>query len=156
MTRRWFAALGLLGLAALAAAQNAPDAREIRFEPGARSTVVSGAVVRGDRDVYAFSARKGQTTEVSVKSVESNAVISVWRPGAQIGASPGNDIQGTALPGAGERADATRWRGRLPETGRYLIVVGPTRGNASYELRLSIGAPSTVRPAAPKAELPPK
>jgi hypothetical protein len=135
MIGRWIRALGLLCLAPLAAAQ---DVHEIRFDPDAHSTVVAGAVVRGSRDVYAFTARRGQTTEISVKAVESNAAISVWRPGARLGSTPDGDIQGTALPGASDRADATRWRGRLPQSGRYLIVVGPTRGNATYELRLSV------------------
>lgn len=153
MKGRGLLALGLVCLAPAVAAQ---EVREIRFEPGARSAVVSGAVVRGTRDLYAFTARQGQTAEVSVKAVESNAAISVWRPGAEVGPAPDADIRGTALPGAGDRNDATRWRGRLPESGRYLIVVGPTRGNATYELRLSIGAPSEARPRTPAAELPPK
>lgn len=153
MIRHWFRTLVLVCLAPIAAAQ---DVQEIRFDPGARSAVVTGAVVRGSRDVYAFTARKGQTTEISVKAVESNAVISVWRPGARLGTTAVDDIQGTSLPGASDRADATRWRGRLPESGRYLIVVGPTRGNATYELRLSIGLPSAAPAPAPAAELPPK
>lgn len=153
MSGRWLLALGLVCLTSIASSQ---EVHEIRFEPGAKSAVVSGSVVRGTRDVYAFTARQGQTTEVSVTALESNAAISVWRPGAQLGATANADVRGAALPGASDRADATRWRGRLPESGRYLIVVGPTRGNASYELRLSIGAPSASRPATSASGLPPK
>lgn len=153
MIKRWLWALGLLCLAPIASAQ---DAQEIRFAPGTHSAVVAGAVVRGSRDVYAFVARKGQAAEITVTAVESNAVMSVWRPGARVVAEPDMHIEGSALPGASERSDATRWRGVLPASGRYLIVVGPSRGNATYELRLSIGAPAAARPAASNAELPPK
>jgi len=132
---RAFAA-GLV-LALSAASAGAEQAHEIRFAPGSNSATVSGAVVRGTRDVYAFSARKGQMANIEVSAVESNAAMSVWRPGARLG-SPEEDIQGKTLPGAGEGQDAQRWSGALPETGRYLIVVGPTRGNATYKLRLRI------------------
>lgn len=131
-----------LFLAVLAAAAVAQEPREIRFAPGGNSATVSGAVVRGTRDIYLFSARKGQTVKVDVCAVESNAAITVWRPGARLGATVDDDIQGRTLPGAGEGQDAQRWSGSLPETGRYIVVVGPTRGNATYQLRLGIGARS--------------
>lgn len=126
-----------LALALSAASAGAHETHEIRFAPGSNSATVSGAVVRGTRDIYSFSARKGQTANIEVSAVESNAAMSVWRPGTHVGA-PEDDIQGKALPGAGEAQDAQRWSGALPETGRYLIVVGPTRGNATYKLRLRI------------------
>ena len=146
----------VLALGALGAGAQAQDVREIRFAPGASSGTVSGAVVRGTRDVYAFTARKGQTAELRLVSLESNAAFSIWRPGAQLGADAGSDIVGKSLPGAGEGQDAVQWRGRLPDSGRYFVIVGPTRGNATSELRLSIGArPALPRPAA-AASLPPK
>jgi hypothetical protein len=87
----------------------AQEAREIRFTPGANSTTVSGAVVRGTRDIYSFSARKGQMARIDVSAVEFNAAITVWRPGARAGAADG-DIQGNTLRGAGEGQDAHRCR----------------------------------------------
>jgi hypothetical protein len=42
------------------------------------------------------------------------------------------------LSGAGEEDDAMNWSGELPEDAEYVIVVGGTRGNASYKLTLSI------------------
>jgi hypothetical protein len=131
-----------LALALSAASAWAQEAHEIRFAPGSNSATVSGAVVRGTRDVYAFSARKGQAAKIEVSAVESNAAMTVWRPGARLG-PPEEDIQGKTLPGAGEGQDAQRWSGALPETGRYLIVVGPTRGNATYKLRLRISGQSS-------------
>ena len=43
-----------------------------------------------------------------------------------------------ALLGAGEGEDCKRWSGVLPDTGTYLVVVGPTRGNATYTLTVAI------------------
>lgn len=135
-----------LALALLSASAVAQEVREIRFAPGSSSATVSGAVVRGTRDIYSFSARKGQKASIDASAVESNVAITVWRPGTRLGAAD-EDIQGKALPGAGEGEDAQRWAGSLPETGRYLIVVGPTRGNATYQLRLGIVAQSSKRQA---------
>ncbi len=137
----------VLCLALLATNALAQEAREIRFAPGHNSATVSGAVVRGTRDFYTFSARKGQVASIDISALESNAAISVWRPGARIGSAVDEDIQGRTLPGADDGQDAVRWKGSLPESGRYLIVVGPMRGNATYELRLGIGA----RPGKPPA-----
>ena len=152
MIRAFAAGFALAVLAATAAAK---DVREIRFAPGGSCATVSGAVVRGTRDMYSFSARKGQRAEIVVSAVESNAAITVWRPGARLGSTDEDDIQGDTLPGAGEGQDATHWRGPLPDTGRYLIVVGPTRGNATYELRLGIGTQAS-KPPASAASLPPR
>jgi hypothetical protein len=151
MIRAITAAFSLAVLAATAVAQ---EAREIRFAPRSNSSTVSGSVVRGTRDIYSFSARKGQTARIDVSAVESNAAITVWRPGARPGPTD-DDIEGTTLPGAGEGQDAQRWFGLLPETGRYIIVVGPTRGNATYQLRLGIVAQSSKQPASTSSH-PPK
>ncbi|MDB5489081.1 MAG: hypothetical protein JWQ58_2796, partial [Reyranella sp.] len=34
--------------------------------------------------------------------------------------------------------DATRWAGRLPRKGTYIIAVGSTRGNANYSMDVKI------------------
>ncbi|MEW5928477.1 MAG: hypothetical protein AB1941_13495 [Gemmatimonadota bacterium] len=106
-------------------AQDAP--RRIRFARGATSAVVEGAVVRGERAVYLARARAGQRMNVRVTSPEDNAVFQLRGPGGV----------GT-LPGAGETDDATAWSGVLPRSGDYRIVVGGTRGNAGYTLRVEI------------------
>jgi hypothetical protein len=41
-----------------------------------------------------------------------------------------------SLPGAGETDDAMNWSGRLTDDDEYVIVVGGTRGNASYTLMI--------------------
>ncbi len=101
--------------------------KKLRFARGSNSATVEGAVVRGDRDEYVLGARAGQKMTVSITSLEDNAVFQIYKPGNK-----------ETLEGAGEEEDATRWSGKLPATGDYLIVVGGTRGNAGYKLKVKI------------------
>ena len=101
--------------------------QKVRFARGSSSTTISGAVVRGDRDRYYLGASKGQTMSVKITSLEDNAVFQIFLPGEQ-----------ETLSGAGEEDDATNWSGELPDDAEYVIVVGGTRGNASYKLTVSI------------------
>lgn len=112
----------------MAAESRAGVTRPIRFAPGTSSGVVAGGVIRGERDIYTLKARAGQQMEVRITSVEDNAVFQIVQPGA------GQN----ALPGAGDGEDAKTWKGRLPATGEYRIVVGGTRGNCSYKLTVTI------------------
>ena len=101
--------------------------QKVRFARGSSSTTISGAVIRGDRDRYYVGASKGQTMSVKITSLEDNAVFQIFLPGEQ-----------EALSGAGEEDDAMKWSGELPEDAEYVIVVGGTRGNATYKLTISI------------------
>jgi hypothetical protein len=101
--------------------------QKVRFARGTSSTTIRGAVVRGDRDRYYLAAKKGQTMTVKITSLESNAAFEIYFAGEQ-----------EALQGAGEEDDATNWSGELPADNEYVIVVGGTRGNASYKLTISI------------------
>ena len=129
----------LAGLALAMPAAAEPGVTPIRFAPGTSSAEVSGSVERGGRAVYSLGARAGQTMRLRVTAVEQNAAVQVWLPGASLPADDTmGEITGQTLPGAGEGQDATAWSGQLPRTGTYLVVVGPTRGGASYTLRVSI------------------
>ena len=101
--------------------------QKIQFQRGSSSATVKGAVVRGDRDRYYLGAKKGQTMSVKITSEEDNAVFQVYLPGEE-----------EALPGAGDGDDAKDWSGDLPRDAEYVIVVGGTRGNATYTLKVSI------------------
>lgn len=101
--------------------------QNIRFARGASSATMRGTVVRGDRDRYYLGAKKGQTMSVKITSEEDNAVFQIYLPGEE-----------EALPGAGDGDDAKNWSGELPSDAQYVIVVGGTRGNASYTLKVSI------------------
>ena len=91
------------------------------------SKTVSGSVIRGERARHTVNAKAGQTLDVNVTSDENNAVFHIFLPGGK----------GT-LPGAGEMDDAKKFSGKVPTDGEYVIVVGPTRGNATYKLSYSV------------------
>lgn len=137
--KRWLALL-LCGFTAAALADAAPGGtpRELRFAKGQSSVTVQGAVVRGERVYWRFGAKQGQQATLTVSAREGNAALQLWAPGAVLPAAAGDDVQGEPLPGAGPTDDATQWTGPLPASGRYLVVVGPTRGNARYTLTLKI------------------
>jgi hypothetical protein len=101
--------------------------KKVRFAKGTSSTTIKGAVIRGDRDRYTVGAKAGQTMTVKITSLEKNAVFQICFTGEQ-----------ECLPGAGEGDDAMKWSGQLPVDSDYVIVVGGTRGNASYTLTISI------------------
>ena len=100
--------------------------QRVRFARGRTTAVLRGAVVRGTQDRYILGARAGQTMIVHITSREKNAVFTILGPDA------------TALAGAEEGTDATDWTGELPLNGDYSIWVGPTRGNATYTLEVTI------------------
>jgi hypothetical protein len=101
--------------------------RKVRFARGTSSTTIKGAVVRGDLDRYYIGAKAGQTMTVKITSLEKNAVFQIYYHGEE-----------ESLPGAGDGDDATHWTGELPIDNEYVIVVGGTRGNASYTLTISV------------------
>lgn len=95
--------------------------QRIRFARGASSAVIEDAVVRGTRDIYLLGARAGQKMTVSITSVEKNAVFDIIAPNQKM-----------------LKQEATNWSAKLPTNGDYRIVVGGTRGNATYKLRVEI------------------
>jgi hypothetical protein len=132
-------------LAALAgAAQAETTLQPIRFAPGRSSATIHGGIVRGDAAIYTIAARQGQTADIRVTSVETNADLMIYQPGSKVvQADDGPDVQGTVLPGGdvvpGLDAGATQhWHGTLPATGTYTIVVSGDRGNVTYDLTVSI------------------
>lgn len=93
----------------------------IRFSRGASSATVQSSIVRGDRDTFLVSATRRQTMNVTITSLEKNAVFEIQGPNGKV-----------------IKQEATSWSGVLPTTGDYRIIVGGTRGNASYRLRVSV------------------
>lgn len=119
-----FLLIGALSFSAMVSADGIT--KRIKFAKGRSSATVSGTVIRGDRDTYILGARAGQTMSVRITSLENNAVFQIEAP------------EGGYLDGAGEMNDAKSWNGKLPVSGDYRIVVGGTRGNASYKVNVSI------------------
>lgn len=95
--------------------------KDVAFAVGESSATVSNSVVRGERDVYRLGASGGQAMDLSITSLEQNAVFDV--------VSPSGDIL------AQEAMNETLL---LPHTGDYEVIVGGTRGNASYDLTIGI------------------
>lgn len=93
----------------------------IRFKRGFNRATIQSSVVRGTRDTFLVAATRRQTMTVSITSVEKNAVFDIQSPNGKL------LKQGT-----------TSWSGVLPTSGDYRILVGGTRGNASYRLRVAV------------------
>ena len=124
---RLVVAVLVLILAAASAAPTRTHTERVKFGRGRTTAVLEGAVVRGDRDHYLLEAKAGQRMTVHITSVERNAVLTIFAPGGR-----------KALRGTEEGLDAKDWSGRLPRSGDYAISVGPTRGNATYTLEVTI------------------
>ncbi len=100
--------------------------KRVKFPRGFSAVTLKGGVIRGDRDEYLLKAGKGQLMKVKITAEENNAVFQIYAP------------NGKTLKGADEGDDAMEWNGKLPLSGDYRIVVGGTRGNASYALSVEI------------------
>jgi hypothetical protein len=116
-----------------------PELNEINFAKGKSAATLDGSVVRGEVKYYTLRARKGQRMSATITAPENNAVFRIYRPGYEF--TPDQSAltaTGASLQGAGETDDSARWEGELPSTGKYLIVVGATRGNTTYRLNISV------------------
>ncbi|SKA39503.1 hypothetical protein SAMN02745126_06246 [Enhydrobacter aerosaccus] len=120
--------------------QPVPKPRAIFFATGSSKGTVGGHVARGERDLYSLGAKAGQIMTITITAPDDNAVFQIYEPGTKVerDADGTLDFKGKPLPGVGDGDDATRWSGRLPQTGLYLIVVGGTRGNARYSMDVKI------------------
>ena len=101
--------------------------KTVRFKPGTSGATYKDAVIRGETMTYILGARQGQTMEVKITALENNAVFQIK-----------NQKTGKYLRGAGEGEDTRKWKGRLPSNGNYHIIVGGTRGNASFTIKMMI------------------
>ncbi len=100
--------------------------RVVKFAKGKSARTLSDAVIRGESHTYRLGASAGQMMAVRISSLESNAGFYVKAPnGKYLG-------KGTA------ENSTTTFIGKLPASGRYSIVVAPTRGNATYKISFAI------------------
>jgi len=133
-------ALLLGATVAAGAAEPVPTPKMIFFASGSTRGTAGGHVLRGSRNLYSVKAEAGRTMTVTITAPDDNAVFQIYEPGTQIGRDADGLLQftGKALAHADDGDDATRWSGRLPRTGTYLIVIGSTRGNARYTIDVKI------------------
>jgi hypothetical protein len=117
---------------AIAQAPTTPDAtprsrvRRIRFAPGSYGSTLEDAVLLGTRDIYLVGASKGQTMSITLTSLENNAVFDLQGPAVAIGQRRLRVQSSTTLTQV------------LPISGDYYVIVGSTRGNATYRLSVTI------------------
>ncbi|MBD2124027.1 hypothetical protein [Trichocoleus sp. FACHB-262] len=102
-------------------AASAVHTKQVQFEADRNSTVVNHAVIRGERDLYLLKAQGGQQMKIVLTSTEQNATFDVVSPSGYILTT---GAQSETVP--------------LPHTGDYQVIVGSTRGNATYELQITI------------------
>ncbi|HEY9612875.1 hypothetical protein [Allocoleopsis sp.] len=100
---------------------NETRTQRILFKRGAVSTVVESTIGRGSRTIYLLRARGGQIMTLSLTSLDQNAVFDVQAPDGQY-----------------LKQEATSYRGELPLTGDYSVIVSGIRGNAEYTLDVTI------------------
>ncbi len=98
----------------------------VKFEPGKSSATIKNSVLRGTRDIYLLGASRQQVMTITLTSQENNAVFDLMAP-------PDSTANRRVM-----REGIRELTVRLPQSGDYQIVVGPTRGNASYRLFVSV------------------
>jgi hypothetical protein len=139
MKMRLMLAVLLVGVFLSGVAQ-AAVVQEVHFAKGKNSALIKQSVIRGESDQYTLTAKQGQKMAVGITALEKNAAFTIYQPGYKAGKDADGilEIKGATLKGAGEGDDATAWKGDLPKSGQYLILVGGTRGNATYKLKITI------------------
>ncbi len=112
----------------------------MHFAPGAGAAEVDGGLPRGARDCYVLQAHKGQTLAITQPDpADDNVVFQVYQaPWTIRRTEAGWGFGGSPLPGTDETRDTSAWTGTLPASGRYLLVVGTSRGGGTYRLRIAI------------------
>ena len=90
---------------------------------------LNGSVISGQRDRYTLDLLKGEMLDVILTSNEANAAFTIIGP-------DNNPLMGTE-----EGKDTNNWAVPAPSNGSYAIQVGPTRGNATYTLKVKVSGP---------------
>lgn len=111
--------------------------KTIHFKAGTNSTKIHEGVLRGEQNHYFLGASAGQTLEIKLTSLENNAGFTLYGPGFTLKKDEyGEDVEGQRLFEGDEKHPA--WSGVLKASGKYLIEISSGRGNASYDLVVSI------------------
>ena len=110
----------------------------IAFAPGAVAAEVTGASPRGTPECWTLEARAGQHLSAQVRSAGNDVVLQIYRPRSTY-------KEGEPAPGSepldksvSEGKDARSFSGKLPQTGKYLFVVGSKWGGGEYKLQVKV------------------
>lgn len=102
----------------------------IRFKPGASSARVAGKIENGEGITYVIGARAGQNISVEITDGGSANDV-VFYLVAPDGSWPMGGEEGPEYDAA--------WRGKLPQTGDYRIVVGAIESDeVDFKMSVSI------------------
>ncbi len=108
---------------------NLINAGAIQIPAGQASVTLQGSIVRGEGPkAYSLAARKGQVLDLGAFSAGNGAAFEL------------RDPAGRTISGRDLRALTTV----LPRTGTYRVVVGATRGNATFSLQVTVKDPTAI------------
>ena len=110
--------------------------REIVFSPGYPFIKVRGYIAHGEEDQWHLRMSPLQTLMLRTDSLGDNAVLHVYAGARDVSYVS----SGAAVPLTPQGGGIMGWTGMLPDgVGEHiLIVVGTTRGEARYDLTVSI------------------
>ena len=114
-------------LSAIAISQGPPEPIRLRFPRGSRTTTARGLVGGEATAYYVVYGRANQTMTVHAIS---------RRKRTQVGVTLAKDDGYVA--GKQKDSDLTRWQGRLPVTGDYLIQVNVSPYAEWYTLKVTL------------------
>lgn len=136
------AAVALAAAAGLASADD--HLHRIEFVPGASDGSVKGGVAIGDTDIYAVEGTEGQIATFAVRSEDGDISFSLYAPpafldnrGSMIAVQGARMMGGDPIEGRDDGIYRL-WKGELPATGTYYLVLASEGGPAGYELDVSV------------------
>ncbi len=112
-------------------AKQTSKTERVQFAKGKSSAVVSGTITHGNEVIYLIGGRAGQTLDIKITDGGKNndVVFSLLAPG-------GKNLMGDEESGDGYD---TAWKGKLPKSGDYKIVVGTIESEkANFKMSVSI------------------
>jgi hypothetical protein len=130
----------LLVPAAASAADPIPTPKPVFFASGSSRGTVGGHLQRGEHDLYSLKAFSGQVMTVNVTAPDDNIAFEIYEPGTTFSRDANGDLvfSGKSLHAPAEGEDTTRFKGRLPSRGTYIIAIASTRGGARYSMDIRL------------------
>lgn len=105
----------------LAAQSEGDTVKRVRFARGRTTAVYKGSARVGQEVYYILGARRGQMMSVHLASADKHAGFQLYPIKGQMLADGAND-----------------WKGELPETNDYMIVVSTSSRLANFTLEITI------------------
>jgi hypothetical protein len=123
----------------LPASQTTPLSTPVEMAPGATSVSLDSSVANRGRSNYQVNAQAGQFLLAMLTSPNSNLFLQIQAP------------DGTVLVPSSQELNF--WQGTLPQSGNYIVSVISTRGDANFNLIITIPVRVTFKSGAVSAAL---